>query len=238
MNNIGEQHRHLLVLRGCGEGDHSRSALVAELVARSQFNTAGPARQPSRGDVITPHMRRAPRIRRGTNTPSRGSATLRRIVHVSIVSSLVGRRVHIARRSAPTGAAGNMQTREIASSGNRIVTVEAADQGSCPHVQRSCAKHRWNSEGSVHVCTSMNGWSNRAIPCRCRRCEPPTPGRDFMDSSGPPPDGVAVSNPSGTLTVWLSPTGLPVRVEIARSLLSRGADAVAGEVLRLCRRRG
>ena len=59
-----------------------------------------------------------------------------------------------------------------------------------------------------------------------------------MDSSGPPPDGVAVSNPSGTLTVWLSPTGLPVCVEVAPSLLSRGADTVAGEVVRLCRRRG
>ncbi len=59
-----------------------------------------------------------------------------------------------------------------------------------------------------------------------------------MVSSGPPPDCVEVCNPSGTLTVWLSPTGLPLRVEIAPSLLSRGADAVAGEVLRLCRRRG
>lgn len=47
-----------------------------------------------------------------------------------------------------------------------------------------------------------------------------------------------MSNPSGTLAVWLSPTGLPLHVEIAPSLLCRGADAVAGEVLRLCRRRG
>ena len=59
-----------------------------------------------------------------------------------------------------------------------------------------------------------------------------------MDSSDPPPDGVSVSNPSGTLAVWFPLMGLPLRVEIAPSLLCRGADAVAGEVLRLCRRRG
>lgn len=56
-----------------------------------------------------------------------------------------------------------------------------------------------------------------------------------MASSVPPPDPVPVSNPAGTVTVWLSPAGLPLRVQIAPALLARGAGAVAGEVLRLCR---
>ena len=56
-----------------------------------------------------------------------------------------------------------------------------------------------------------------------------------MASSAPPPDADPVSNSAGTLTVWLSPTGLPVRVRLAPALLVRGGDVVADEVLRLCR---
>jgi hypothetical protein len=47
--------------------------------------------------------------------------------------------------------------------------------------------------------------------------------------------GVRVSNVSGTLRVWVSECGLPVRVQIAPSLLTRGSDALAREIVRLCR---
>jgi hypothetical protein len=58
-----------------------------------------------------------------------------------------------------------------------------------------------------------------------------------MASSVPPPEpGVEVVNASGTLRVWLSEAGLPLRVQIAPALLARGARVVADEVLRLCRR--
>jgi hypothetical protein len=57
-----------------------------------------------------------------------------------------------------------------------------------------------------------------------------------MGSSVPPPDGVEVVNAAGTLRVLVSRSGLPLRVQIAASLLARGADAVADEVLRLCGR--
>jgi hypothetical protein len=57
-----------------------------------------------------------------------------------------------------------------------------------------------------------------------------------MASSAPPPDAVEVSNPTGTLRIWVSPTGLPLDVQIAPSLLRRGAAVLADEVLRLCRR--
>jgi len=56
-----------------------------------------------------------------------------------------------------------------------------------------------------------------------------------MASSDPPPETLARSNPAGTLRVWTSPTGLPVRVQIAPALLARGVGALAAEVLRLCR---
>jgi hypothetical protein len=57
-----------------------------------------------------------------------------------------------------------------------------------------------------------------------------------MASSAPPPDTVEVSNPAGTLRIRVSPTGLPVHVQIAPSALSRGVAELAAEVLRLCRR--
>lgn len=56
-----------------------------------------------------------------------------------------------------------------------------------------------------------------------------------MASSVPPAEAVPVANAAGTLTVWRSPTGLPLRVRIAPALLARGAVVLADEVLRLCR---
>jgi hypothetical protein len=56
-----------------------------------------------------------------------------------------------------------------------------------------------------------------------------------MDSSVPPPDGVAACNSSDTLRVWVSHAGLPLYVQIAPSLLSQGAEELAAEVVRLCR---
>jgi len=56
-----------------------------------------------------------------------------------------------------------------------------------------------------------------------------------MASSAPPADAARVANAAGTLTVWRSPTGLPLRVQIAPALLARGAAVVADELLRLCR---
>jgi hypothetical protein len=58
-----------------------------------------------------------------------------------------------------------------------------------------------------------------------------------MASSDPLAErGVEVSNPPGTLRMRVSEAGLPLHVEIAPSLLSRGSGVVASEVLRLCRR--
>jgi hypothetical protein len=57
-----------------------------------------------------------------------------------------------------------------------------------------------------------------------------------MASSDLPPDTVVVSNAPGTLRVWVSRTGLPLHLEIAPSLLSRGVAVVADEVVQLCRR--
>jgi hypothetical protein len=57
-----------------------------------------------------------------------------------------------------------------------------------------------------------------------------------MASSAPPPDSVEVSNRAGTLRIRLSPTGLPVHVQIAPSVLSRGVVELAAEVVRLCRK--
>ncbi len=57
-----------------------------------------------------------------------------------------------------------------------------------------------------------------------------------MASSAPPPDSREVSDASGTLRVWLSDTGLPLRVQVAPPLLRDGADLLAAEVIRLCGR--
>jgi hypothetical protein len=58
-----------------------------------------------------------------------------------------------------------------------------------------------------------------------------------MGSGVPPREpGIELGNRSGTLRIEVSPAGLPLRLEIAPSLLSRGAGVVADEVLRLCRR--
>ena len=73
------------------------------------------------------------------------------------------------------------------------------------------------------------------IQCNCHPCEPPTPGRVSMAFSDPPPDCVEVCNPSGTLRMWVATTGLPQRVQIAPSLLYRGPNVLADEVVRLCR---
>lgn len=57
-----------------------------------------------------------------------------------------------------------------------------------------------------------------------------------MASSDPPHEGREVSNSNGTLRVRISATGLPLGVQIAPPLLSGGAEALAAEVMRLCRR--
>jgi len=49
MNNIGEQHRHLLVLSRLGGLRESRTALAAELGRRARLRAAGPTKQPRRG---------------------------------------------------------------------------------------------------------------------------------------------------------------------------------------------
>jgi len=79
--------------------------------------------------------------------------------------------------------------------------------------------------------------SRPATRCSSRRSEPPTRDRDSIASFVPPSEpGVEVVNASGTLRVRVSGAGLPLRVQIAPALLARGAQVVADEVLRLCRR--
>src|SRR5262245_7707454 len=68
MNNVGEQHRHLLVLRRCRGWPDRRAALVTELRVRRQFGATGRAQQS-----------------RCCHRP----ATVPNAVHVSIVSLLV-----------------------------------------------------------------------------------------------------------------------------------------------------
>jgi hypothetical protein len=77
MNNIGEKHRHLLVLRRLGRLFKRRTALVAELRFRWQFGAARPAG----------------RCRR------QRAATIPAGVHVNIVSPLISGVRHIAMRS-------------------------------------------------------------------------------------------------------------------------------------------
>ena len=75
MNNIGEQHRYLLVLRRSSGVCERCTALVTELGVRRQFGAARPTRQ----------------FRRGQST-----TTIPAGVHVSIVSPLVNDVRHIA----------------------------------------------------------------------------------------------------------------------------------------------
>ena len=75
MNNIGEQHRHLLVLRRSSGLCERCTALVTELGVRWQFDAARPTEQPRRGQ---------------------STATIPAGVHVSIVSPLVSDVRHIA----------------------------------------------------------------------------------------------------------------------------------------------
>src|SRR5258705_11001759 len=83
MNNIGEQHRHLLVLSRLGGLREPRTALAAELGLRARLRAAGPTKQPRRG-------------------PS--TATIPAGVHASIVSPLFGDVRHIV--GQPTGLPG------------------------------------------------------------------------------------------------------------------------------------
>jgi hypothetical protein len=53
MNNIGEQHRHLLVLRRLGGLRESPPGLAAELGRRAGLRTAGTTEQPRRGQSTT-----------------------------------------------------------------------------------------------------------------------------------------------------------------------------------------
>src|SRR6478736_2353265 len=75
VHHIGEQHRHLLVLRRSSGVCERCTALVTELRVRRQFGAARPTEQPRRGQ--------------STDTISAG-------VHVSIVSLLVNGVRHIA----------------------------------------------------------------------------------------------------------------------------------------------
>src|ERR1700754_384962 len=75
MNNIGEQHRHLLVLRRSSGVCERCTALVAELGVGWRFGAARPTEQPRRGQ---------------------STATIPDGVHVSIVSPLLGDVRHIA----------------------------------------------------------------------------------------------------------------------------------------------
>ena len=75
MHHIGEQHRHLLVLRRSGGLCDRRTALVTELGVRRQFGAARPTRQSRR---------------------CQSTATIPAAVHVSIVSPLVSDVRHIA----------------------------------------------------------------------------------------------------------------------------------------------
>src|SRR5271167_733148 len=67
MNNVGEQHRHLLVLRRSADLCDRCTTLVTELGVRWQFGAARPTRQ----------SRRCQR-------------TVTTVIHVSIVSLLLG----------------------------------------------------------------------------------------------------------------------------------------------------
>ena len=75
VNNVGEQHRYLLVLRRSSGVCERCTALVTELGVRRQFGAAGSTEQPRRGQ---------------------STATIPAGVHVSIVSPLVNGVRHIA----------------------------------------------------------------------------------------------------------------------------------------------
>ena len=75
MHHVGEQHRHLLVLRRSSGVCERCTALVTELGVRGQFGAARPTEQPRRGQ---------------------STATIPAGVHVSIVSPLLGDVRHIA----------------------------------------------------------------------------------------------------------------------------------------------
>src|SRR5258705_303482 len=75
MDNIGEQHRYLLVLRRLGGLFERRTALVAELGGRRQFCAARPA---------------------GHTGRRQRTAIVPSVLHVSIVSLLVNDVRHIA----------------------------------------------------------------------------------------------------------------------------------------------
>jgi hypothetical protein len=103
-------HRHLLVLRRFAGPDHWRSALVAELVARSQSGTARPARQPCCGHVIATDIALCPlKLRQSGDRVVRiHAATIPLASRASLTSISCHRWSadvrHIARRSAPTGS--------------------------------------------------------------------------------------------------------------------------------------
>ena len=66
MHHVGEQHRHLLVLRRCGGVRDRRTALVAELGVRRQFGAARPTRAAPPRSVHRHHPRWGPRQYRFT----------------------------------------------------------------------------------------------------------------------------------------------------------------------------
>ena len=70
MNDIGEQHRHLLVLRRCRSSRNGRPALVTELRVGRQLSTARPAHHGCRRHVTPPPHGRSRRYRVTAGRPT------------------------------------------------------------------------------------------------------------------------------------------------------------------------